>query len=231
MFIQLKKGEPECHPRRHRRRLAMRIGAAAIAVGALVMGSMALFSDSNTSPVNGFAAGKVTVGLGTTTTTCAVTLLVPDDSSTGFGSGSGDKTPCTYDVKYTGTVGAWLAADIKIETGSPALYNAGSDGLQMKVAVANGPNLMNGTKVIAQNGTNTTVQSGTEVKNILLSSTPAANGDSLEFKVDYLLPRLAPNLLQGGSATITITFHAVQSKNQPIGGCVAGRICDDITWY
>jgi hypothetical protein len=29
---------------------------------------------------------------------------------------------------------------------------------------------------------------------------------------------------------VTLTFHAVQASNQPLGGCVAGRQCSDITW-
>ena len=32
------------------------------------------------------------------------------------------------------------------------------------------------------------------------------------------------------AATVTLTFHAVQASNQPLGGCVAGRQCSDITW-
>ena len=36
--------------------------------------------------------------------------------------------------------------------------------------------------------------------------------------------------LQGADTSITLTFHAVQSANQPIGSCRAGRQCNTITW-
>lgn len=231
MKMQTEISGTEVSPKFKRRKWVVRVAAGSAVIVAMAAGSVALFSDTKTSSTNSFDAGTVSVGLGTTSTTCAVELLMPDDSSAGFGTGSQSKSTCTYAVKYTGTVDAWLAADVLVETGTPSLYTGTSNGLQYKVKVAGGPTLVNGTTFTSEAGSSMQVDAGSSVSNILLSAEPAVEGDELEFNIDYLLPRLAPNDLQGGSATITITFHAVQSANQPIGSCVAGRQCNAITWY
>lgn len=231
MKMQSEASGTEVSPKFRKRKWVFRIAAGSAVVVAMAAGSVALFSDTKTSSTNSFDAGTVSVGLGSTSTTCTIDLLMPDDSSAGFGSGSQSKSTCTYAVKYTGTVDAWLAADVLVETGTPSLYTGTSNGLQYKVKVAGGPTLVNGTTFTSVAGSSTQVTAGSSVSNILLSSNPAVEGDELEFNIDYLLPRLAPNALQGGSSTITITFHAVQSANQPIGSCAAGRQCNAITWY
>lgn len=200
--------------------------AATLTFGA----TMALFNASETSATSAFTSGTVTVGLGAASTTCNVTAMTPGDSSTNYGSGSATLTPCDYKVKYTGSVAAYLAVDISVTAGSTPLYTATSSGLQMKVGVNGGANVMNGITYKNEAGTDTTMAAGTPVTNILLSTTPAATNDLTTFNIDYLLPLLAPNALQGGSATITLTFHAVQAANQSVGSCVAGRQCSAITW-
>ena len=229
--MQSEASGAEVPPKFRKRKWLLRVSAGSAVVVAMAAGSVALFSDTKTSSTNSFDAGTVSVGLGSTSTTCTIDLLMPDDSSAGFGSGSQSKSTCTYAVKYTGTVDAWLAADVLVETGTPSLYTGNSNGLQYKVKVAGGPTLVNGTTFTSEAGSSTQVDAGSSVSNILLSSNPAVEGDELEFNIDYLLPRLAPNALQGGSSTITITFHAVQSANQPLGSCAAGRQCNAITWY
>ncbi len=204
---------------------------ALAAVSALGVGvTMALFSATQTSGSNSFASGTVSVGLGSASTTCTVSNMMPGDSSTNYGSGSASLTPCDYRVKYTGTGAAWLAVDIAVNAGTPGMYTATSSGLQLKIGVNGGASMMNGTVYKTQGGTDTTVAAGSPVTNLLVSSVPAATNDLVTFDVDYLLPLLAPNALQGGTATVTLTFHAVQASNQPLGGCVAGRQCSDITW-
>jgi hypothetical protein len=36
--------------------------------------------------------------------------------------------------------------------------------------------------------------------------------------------------LQGATTSISLTFRAVQSANQPVGSCVVGRQCNTISW-
>jgi predicted ribosomally synthesized peptide with SipW-like signal peptide len=207
-------------------------GLAAIgAVGVLTLGAtFTLFSDSDTSATNTFVAGTVEVGPDGASTTCSVTQIMPGDSSSNFGQGSESFTPCNYRVKYTGTASAWLAVDILVDGDSPNLFTGTSAGLQFLVNADGSTDIMNGTTYLNSTGSATTVASGTAATNILVSDTPAVTDDTLQFDIDYLLPLLAPNALQGGTAEITLTFHAVQSANQPIGSCVAGRQCADITW-
>jgi predicted ribosomally synthesized peptide with SipW-like signal peptide len=207
-------------------------GLAAIgAVGVLTLGvTLSLFSDSDTSATNTFVAGTVEVGPDGASTTCSANQIMPGDSSSNFGQGSQSLTPCNYKVKYTGTASAWLAVDILVNGGTPNLFTGTGTGLQFLVKADGSTSIMNGTTFLSTAGSATTVTAGTVATDILVSGTPAVTNDTLQFDIDYLLPLLAPNALQGGTADITLVFHAVQSANQPIGSCVAGRQCTDITW-
>lgn len=207
-------------------------GLAAIgAVGVLTLGTtLSLFSDSDTSATNSFVAGTVEVGPNGASTTCTVGQIMPGDSSSNYGDGSATMTPCNYNVVYTGTASAWLAVDVLVNGGSPNLFTGSSSGLQFRVRADGVTSIMNGTTFANSSGSATPVSVGSAVTNILVSETPAVTNDTVQFNIDYLLPLLAPNTLQGGTAEITLTFHAVQSANQPLGTCQAGRQCLGITW-
>lgn len=198
------------------------------ALGFAAWGTTALFSDSLSNTADAFTAGTVTVGLGSTSTTCNVTELAPGDSSTAYGSGSADKVRCTFDVEYTGSLPAYLGVDVNLLNGAKALYTGSATGLQAKIA-ADGVGVINGTSFNNSSGVATPLVAGTSVDNILLSTTPVNTGETVTFTVDYLLPLTAPNALQGGSASVQLTFHAVQSANQTTS-CVAGRQCTTIVW-
>lgn len=205
--------------------------AAIAAAGALVIGTTsALYSATESSASNTFNSGTVTVGLGSTSTTCAITNMVPGDSSTGYGTGSQALTQCNYKVKYTGSATAWLAVDIAVNAGSTPLYTGTTDGLQLLVKTTGGTTLMNNTTYKNPAGTDTTLAAGSTASNMLISASPAVTDDAFQFNIDYILPLLSPNATQGGSASVTLTFHAVQSGNQPLLACVAGRQCNTITW-
>ena len=211
--------------------------AAVAAVGTLTVGgAWALFSASETSGNNSFVAGTVAVGDGSSaSTTCDVTGMMPGDSSAGFGSLNQALSACAYRVKYTGSASAYLAVDIAIAApsaalpSSPALYDTSATGLQVNISDGTST-FMNGTTFKVLDGADTTVTAGTPVTNLLVSTNPAATGDEFTFDIRYALPTLAPNSLQGGSATVTLTFHAVQSANQTSDGCTAGQQCNTITW-
>lgn len=215
-------------------RFTMNLGGGLLAIaamGTLVIGStLALFSASQTSGSNEFAAGTVTVGAGDASSiVCNVSGMAPGDSSKFASSGSKSLDSCRYEVKYTGSSTAWLSVDVAVATTGTNLYTAGQDGLQFYVG-AGSTNIMNGTKYKTLDGTDTTVNSGTTVEHILIAATPATTNTTVSFGIEYLLPLLAPNALQGGNTSITLTFRAVQSANQPIGDCVPGRQCNTITW-
>jgi predicted ribosomally synthesized peptide with SipW-like signal peptide len=184
---------------------------ALAAAGALTIGAtLSLFSASDSSSASAFATGTVAVGLGdSASVTCNVTEMSPGDSSTGAATGSKSLDKCTYNVKYTGSLPAWLSVDVTVNTTGTNLYTAGATGLQFYVK--NGStSIIDGVNYKVVGGTNTPVTSGVTV--------------------EHILPLLAPNALQGGTTSIALTFNAVQSANQPIGSCVAGRQCNSITW-
>lgn len=203
--------------------------SALFALGALTLGTtMALFWASSTSDSQQFAAGTVSIGNGAADVTCAVTNLMPGDSSTGWTSGSKDRGQCTFNVEYTGSASAWLSVDVAVTNGSTALYS-GANGLQLKVKDGS-HTYVDGTSYTPAAGGSATLSAGTPVTHFLLSTTPATNGDSVSFTVDYMLPLASPNSFQGGSSSVVLTFHAVQSANQSVAGCVAGSPCSAVSW-
>ena len=217
----------------HRKRITYAgAGIAALAAAVLVTigATLALFSATQTGGTNQFATGTVTVAERPASVVCNVTALLPGDSSASFGSGSASLSTCDYRVKYTGSAPAYLAVDVLVGSGSPALFTGGATGAQFKLAVSGGATIVNGTTYKTQAGADTAISAGTPVSNILLSATPAVTNDEVTFTLDYALPLTAPNSLQGGSTSVTLTFHAVQAANQTPGTCAAGRQCTSIIW-
>jgi hypothetical protein len=202
-------------------------GAGAISIGA----ASAVFGASESNGTDTFAAGTVSVGAGTpTSVSCAVTTMMPGDSSAGFGSGSAALTKCSYKVKYSGTAGAWLGVDVAVNGGTTNLFTGTASGLQFKVSVNGVGTMVNGTTYKTLAGVDTTIQSGTPVANLLINTTQAATDSEYSIDVEYALPLTAPNALQGGTASMALTFHATQSANNPIGSCVANQQCSTVTW-
>jgi hypothetical protein len=221
--------------RRHRRRRFVIALAGMSSLGTLAATAVAvtngLFSDTATSSSNSLTSGTVTVGAGTgTTVTCAVTGIVPGDSSTGDASGSKALAECAYSVKYTGSAPAYLGVDVSVTDGTTKLYSADANGLQWLVKDASNT-YVSGYQYSDQASATQTLTSGTPLTNLLLSTAPAATNHEVLFKVDYLLPASAGNAYQGGQASISLTFHAVQSGNQTLpAACGAGRQCSGLTW-
>lgn len=200
----------------------------------------ALFSDSEAGADNTFNSGTVTVAPGSSASAvCTITEMMPGDSSTNFvgagslANGNNALAPCDFKVKYTGSASAWLAVDVVITGGATSLYTGTDGGFQTLVAVDNGANIVNVVNGVTYKntaGVNTTLVSSVAATDILINSTPAVTNEAFTFDIDYALPLAAANALQGGSATVKLTFHAVQSANQPINGCVEGQRCTGITW-
>lgn len=206
--------------------LAAIAAAAAVGIGL----SSALFSDVEPSSANTFAAATIDVGLGAETVTCTIDDIVPGDSSLGYGSGSSDLATCVYDITYSGSADAWLAVDVVVDNGTPGLFTGGASGLQLQLTGPNDVSLIDGTSYRSADGSTATLADGTTVSSLLIATEPVAQGDSVQLNLDYLLPLAASNALQAGSSSLTITIHAVQSDNQSLGSCVAGRQCSSVDW-
>jgi hypothetical protein len=212
-----------------KRRLALGAAAATTvgAVATLVAGfTFGLFSATQSSGANTFTAGTVTVGAGSpASVTCTISTMVPGDSSSGAPAGSKADTPCTYNVKYTGSASAWLAVDVAVSNGGTVLYDGSATGLQLYLKDGS-TSYVNGTTFAQQGGGSASLPAAT-TSNLLVSTSPAANGTAVNFSLDYAMPAAAGNGYQSGSATVTLTFHAVQSANNPLpSGCAAGQKCD-----
>ncbi|MBM3638954.1 MAG: hypothetical protein FJW98_05905 [Actinobacteria bacterium] len=123
-----------------------------------------LLSDTQTGVANTSEGGTVKVGLGSTTRVCTVSDMLPGDSSSNYGSGSQSLLPCIYDVVCTGTSTAWLAVDIAVTGGPPALYTGDSSGLQLKLDANGSTTFVSGTSYTAVNGSSTNIASGSTIR-------------------------------------------------------------------
>lgn len=213
-----------------KKRLA--VGAAAAttvgAVATLVAGfTFGLFSASQGSGSNSFTAGTVSVGAGTpASVTCTITNTVPGDSSTGAPSGSKSDTPCTFNVQYAGSANAWLGVDVAISNGSTALYDGSSTGLQLYLKDGGSATYLSGTSYTQEGGTSATLPNA-GASNLLVSTSQATANSAVDFTLNYALPASAGNGYQGGSVTVTFTFHAVQAGNNTLpADCLAGQQCN-----
>lgn len=209
-----------------RKRLAL--GAAAVATAGaaatLVAGfTFGLFSASESSGGNTFTAGTVTVGAGSpSSVTCTITNMVPGDASTGQG---GSDTPCTFNVQYTGSANAWLGVDVAISNGTTNLYDGSATGLQLFLKDSGSTAYLSGTSYKPEGGASAALPTS-GVSNLLVSTSPATTSTAVNFSLDYALPSAAGNGYQGGSVTVTFTFHAVQAGSNALpADCAAGHQC------
>jgi hypothetical protein len=153
--------------------LAGVVGVGAIA--ALVMGaSFALFTSTANGPSHTFTAGTVTLG-STATGTCTTdtTNMEPGDSGT-----------CTFTVAYSGTLDAYIGAEV---VSANAISPLGSE-LQFSL----NSNPANGTTPV------------------LIGSGPDGTYTAT---LGYSLPLGAGNTYQGLSTTLRVVFYAVQCSN------------------
>lgn len=211
-----------------KKRLALGAAAATTvaAAGTLIAGfTFGLFSASESSGANSFTAGTVTVGTGTpASVTCTISTMVPGDSSAGAPTGSKADATCTYNVTYTGSASAWLGVNVAVTAGTPALYDTTATGLQVYLKDAS-TSYASGTSYKQEGGAAATLPSNATTSNLLVSTSPATTGTTVSFSLDYALP--TSETTQGGSTTVTLTFHAVQSGNNALpADCAAGQQCN-----
>ena len=213
--------------------VASAVATTVAAVATLVAGfTFGLFSASESSGANTFTAGTVSVGTGSpASVTCIISNMVPGDSSATAPIGSTADASCTYNVKYTGSANAWLGVDVAVANGSTALYDGTATGLQLYLSDGTHTYLTStaptaGTTYKQQGGASASLPTGTTL-NLLVSTSPATTGTTVNFTLDYALSAASGNGYQGGNTTVTLTFHAVQSGNNALpGGCAAGQQCN-----
>ena len=184
--------------------------AGALALSALVTGSFGFLRATETSGHNSFAAGTVTLS-NSAITNCPMSNLLP-----------GNIGMCTFTATYSGSVSAYLAVNVLIETqagaGGTKLYNPGDSGNDLQVAItSNSPSV---TYTVP--ATSTTCPGGAppgsscyELDNELVSTT-AFTSATVAFIVSANIPTGSTTAYQGGAAQIILTTHAVQSKNNTL---------------
>jgi hypothetical protein len=140
-------------------------------------------------------------------------------------------------MKYTGSATAYLAVDVAVSNGTIPLYDGTATGLQLYLKDGTPTTYLSstaptaGTTFTAQGGTSTSLPVGTTA-NLLVSPTPAATNATVSFTLNYAVPIASGNTYQGGSSTVTLTFHAVQAGNNPVtGACLAGQQCNATTTF
>ena len=227
--------------KKKKKRLAIIVGSVATAGAAATLAggvTFGLFSASGAGGANTFTGGTVTVGTGTpASVVCTITNMVPGDSSAGAPIGGKADTACTYNMKYTGSATAYLAVDVAVSNGTIPLYDGTATGLQLYLKDGTPTTYLTstaptaGTTFTAQGGTSASLPIGTTA-NLLVSTTPAATNTAVSFTLNYAVPIATGNTYQGGSATVTLTFHAVQAANNPVtGACLAGQQCNATTTF
>jgi len=199
-----------------------------------------LFSAASPNQSNHFSAGSVTLG-GSTSGTCSVSNLQPGVSSSGFGSGTETAAPCTLTVNYTGSVPGWLGLDVSIAstspgtdpngvlTGAAGLYDSTSTGLQLLITDnQNTPvTYMNGTTL----GGSATTGAHPSSTDLLVNTASFANGQSVTFTINYMMPTTATNAYEGAGSSITMQAHSVQAaNNNSTSSCTVGDPCTSVSW-
>ena len=200
--------------------VASALGAVALLVAAT---SFALFSGRANAQNNTFSAGTVTLSQ-TAGTACTVTALAPGDTDT-----------CTYTVTYGGSLAAVVLLDVTATSsagapGTEALLDGTQGinpcntvtedtydcGLQVSIQDSQAsPNTYSlGTVTCTGNAPNASPCNSSDL-NQGVAYAPGGGDFSTTFTTTAYLPLGAENEYQGGSATITLTAHAVQAAHNP----------------
>jgi len=189
--------------------LAM-LGSAAAFVGGATFG---LYSSKPSAETNSFTAGTVTL-TNNVTGACTTTNMAPGDSP----------AACTLGLTYSGSLSAYLAVDVVIETqagtGGTNLYNPPGSNNGLTVSITDNQ----GTPVTYPVPTTATTCPGGapggsacyELDNELLGTSAYTNGATDTISTSVTLPLAAGNGYQGGAAQVILTAHAVQSKNNTL---------------
>lgn len=183
------------------RRIALTLATTGL-LGALVAGtSYAFFSSTATSQDNTFTAG--TMSLTDSADTCTIGPMQPGDSHS-----------CTYQVTYNsndGNLNAWIGLDVATTgTAGPVVTPNGSQSSYGGTPLWSA-NDANGLQLSVTDSYNNTFH--LNATDQVVGSSAVAPGWTDTFTVTGSLPDSAGNGYEGGSATVSLTAHAVQSQD------------------
>lgn len=167
------------------------------------------------------ASGHVSLRVNAaSSTTCHIANLVPGDSPT--------PTPCRFSVTYTGTVPAYVALNVMVDSTSSrtghALYDSGrADGITF--VISDGHHTFSSPRTPGQSGGSCPRgRTCWSVANELAAWYQGSNAN-LIFNHDsapvtwtetVLVPKSLSNEFQGASANLVLTAQAVQVSSNPL---------------
>lgn len=220
-------GQDEPVKKRSKKRFVLLVGGltALAAVAALAVGvTFGLYSFQAPAETNSFTSGTLTLS-SDVTGACSVTNMAPGDSP----------AACTMGLSYSGSLDAYLAVDILVETqagsGGTVLYNpVGSNGLTVSIADNQGTPVTYTVPATATACPGSAPAGSTcyELDNELLGTSAFASGATDTISTSVTLPLAAGNGYEGGAAQVILTAHAVQSKNNALACSTvptAGQSC------
>jgi hypothetical protein len=197
-----------------------------------------LDGDRDGAPNSGHVSLRVNTS---STTTCHIADLVPGDSPT--------PTPCRFSISYTGSVAAYVALDVMVDSTTSSsghtLYDSGrSDGLTF--VISDGHRTF--ATPTAPGSTGGACPRGLTCWNVgnELAAWYDASGAHVVFTASVpavtwtetaVIPRSLSNEFQGASANLVLTAQAIQAVANPLpSNCstqTIGRACastNHFTW-
>ncbi len=207
--------------------------AAAIAMSfsaAAILGTSATFSllsSATATQSNTFAAGTVTL-TNDISGACAVSNMLPGASP----------APCALKATYGGSVPAYMAVDVLIETqsgnGGTNLYNPSDSAHDLQIALSSTSPSVTYTVPVTSTPCPGSAPSGSncyELDNEIVSLTPFTNASApVAFSTAVTFPASTTSGYRGGAAQVILTAHAVQSGNNSASGCTPGVVCSTVRW-
>ena len=219
---------------------------AVAAASALIAGvTLGLFSSQAPSGNSTFSSGTVSVTKDATSYPCAVTSLVPGETSA---TNSGQDKPCTFVIDNSSSVPIYAAVDVFIATGkavsvggaygstatvTPSDLYDGSNNTGLNITITDGPHTFT-TPVAADAETCPTssqpfyaaLQALTSpaadtcymVPDLLLSTAvvPPTTTTISTLTANWSLPVTAGNAYEGGDVVFAFMAHGVQSANNAL---------------
>jgi hypothetical protein len=194
--------------------------------------TLARSTASETSTTSSFTAGTVTL-TASAIAGCPVSGLLPNNTP---------GAACTFTATYGGSVPAYLAVNVLVETqagaGGTSLYNPADSANDLQITVTSSGPSVGYTVPTAASTCPAGAPPGSgcyELDNELVGTRPFSSA-SVTFSVSAKLPLSSSTGYQGGTAQIILTAHAVQSANNTLSCSstpAAGSACTpsgSFTW-
>jgi len=219
------------HARRRGRRRPLRWAAPLTPVLALALTAtgvtFARLSATESGGTNSFTTLRVSL-TDTGITSCPITGVYPNAAS----------SSCGFTASYTGSASAYLGLDVLVEApttnGTAALFKPSDSANDLQITISSAsPSVL--SYAVPGPASSVTCPGGLpggaacyQSSDDLVSTSPFTSASpTISFSVSVDVPASSPTSYEGGTASIVMTVHAVQSRNNPLpGGCTtAGASC------